>query len=191
MSDPSDRDDDAAQADLPPTEDELREAEALRAALDEPSALAARRAAGDHDAVLDVALRARAAVGHAPALDAAVRTAAVEAAVRSPARAADTREVRRRETRSAAPWLAAAAALLVAASGAALAVRFVAEPGPSIARALPDDAYARPSDGLFGAGLPPEQRASERLDAIVASRTRGYFSVLAANVATESEGAAR
>lgn len=183
MSEQKNHDDDALH-EVEPTADELRAAEALRAALEQRTPAWSRGANLGDEGLLDVALRARAALGHAPPLDAAVRAASVEAALRGAAP--------RRSSGRAGPWLAVAAALLVAASGAALAVRFVgAATNPVAERALPDEAYARPTDALFGAGLAPEQRASARLDAIVSSRTRGYFTGVAAELAAAQEGTAK
>lgn len=171
------------ELDTAPTADELRAAEALRAALEQP--VRARGAAPNEE--LDVALRARAILGHAAPLDEAVRRAAVGAAIR---------EVEKQVSRSASRarvgvWFAVAAVLLVAAGGSAVAVRFVAGASRPVVVALPEDAYARPSDSLFGEGIAPEQRASARLDTIVNSRTRGYFAVVAANLAAEGGGGPR
>jgi hypothetical protein len=185
MSQPTDHDD-SASIEPPPTEDEARQAEALRAALEPRAAAWSRSAADDTGALVGVALRARAAVGGAPPLDAKVRAAAVDAALRA-GQASSGAGARR----SAAPWLAAAAALLVAASGAALAVRIVGAPAHPRTQVLPRDAYARPTDALFGAGLAEAEPASARLDTIVRSRTRGYFAGVAAELAAERAGAER
>lgn len=188
----SDHDDEAPLLEPEPTDDELRAAEALRAALEQSgdadplrAALeqnhdAESRAGGELDrAMLETALRARATAGRAAPLREATRRAAVEDALHATPRRAALR-------RGGRLWLAAAL-LLVAFVGGAITLRFVGEPEAVVARNLPDDGYARPTDALFRGGLQPEQRASSRLDAIVTSRTRGYFAVVAADLAARGE----
>ena len=200
----SDHDDEAEPLEPPPTDEELRAAEALRSAL-EQTVTADPRSRGDADrALFDLALRARATAGPAVPLSEATRRAAIDDALRatidSVRRATIDSAVRatadgpRRATpqRTAhAPrghrlWLAAAV-LLVAFIGGGITLRRVGEPATAVARNLPDDGYARPTDALFNGGLQPEQRASARLDAIVNSRTRGYFAVVAADLAERGE----
>jgi len=172
----SDHDEKAELPEPPPTDAELRGAEALRAAL-EQTGTAESASGGDVDRVLfEIALRARATAGKAAPLGEATRRAAVDEAMRaSPRRAVAA-------PRGARLWLAAAV-LLLAFVGGGLTLRFVGEPETTVARNLSDDGYARPADALFRGGLQPEQRASARLDAIVSSRTRGYFAVVAADLA--------
>ncbi len=172
----SDHDDEAEPSEPPPTDAELRDAEALRAALEQTD-IAESGSGRDADrALFEIAMRARATAGKAAPLSEATRRAAVDDALRaSPRRAVRARRGNRL-------WLAAAV-LLLAFIGGGITRQFVGEPEPTVARNLPDEGYARPTDALFRGGLQPEQCAAARLDAIVSSRTRGYFAVVAADLA--------
>jgi len=143
-------DDDAAR-------EEIEAADLLRRALEgDPEA---RRAAP----LVRVAEQARAAAGLAPPLDPRARDAHVETAIR--------RATARRRQRWAVAFAAAAVAVLVLGLLVPLASRPRAVP--------PDDAFAAPTDALFDGPFPDRQSAAERMDTIVAARTRGYFAALA------------
>jgi len=172
----SDHDDEAELPEPPPTDAELRDAAALRSALEQMETAESPPGSDVNRALFEIARRARATAGQAAPLSDSTRRAAVDDALRaSPRRAVRARRGNRL-------WLAAAV-LLVAFIGGGVTLRFVGEPETTVARDLPDDGYARPTDALFRGGLQPEQRASARLDAIVSSRTRGYFAVVAADLA--------
>ena len=67
---------------------------------------------------------------------------------------------------------------LIAAAAILLALALLV-PLASPRRALPDEAYAAPTDPLFEEPFSADQSPSERMDRIVAARTRGYFAALA------------
>ena len=50
---------------------------------------------------------------------------------------------------------------------------------PPEGRALPSEAYAAATDALFSGPFPEDQTAADRVDTILAARTRGYFAALA------------
>ena len=147
-----------------PTEEELRAAAELARALD-----AKRDPAPGSDAAFAAALKAT----RRPEPLAGERKA--QAIERAMVRGASASRARTRSR-----WLAAAAAVLLAASlpiGWALSGVGAREGAGSTA---PSAAFGGPTDALFAAPFPDEQRASERMDRIATARAHDYFAVLAA-----------
>lgn len=144
--------------DLPPTGEETSEAEALRRALDgEP-------ARGEAAELESLARMVRGAAGLEAPLGEATKRAALDGAFAGAAR--------RRRARWLAGLAVAAAALVVLG----LLVQLVRAPEPPT---MDEAALAGPTDALFEGPFPEDQSPAERLDRIVAARTRGYFAALA------------
>lgn len=133
--------------------------------------------------LLRVAGRARAAAGLAHPLEPARREALVGEVIASVAQAPS------RPRRRLVLVGAIAAALLVALGLVALLLARpkVTPPAVQIAQS---DSRAAPTDALFDGPFPEDQRPSERMDRIVAARTRGYFSAQIAARARRVEPAA-
>jgi hypothetical protein len=142
----------------PPTDEELRAAEALARALD-----AKADPAPGSDAAFAAALRAT--KGTAARMPEAERSAIVDRAL--------GRGATRARWRTGRVVLAAAAALLLAVS-IPVGLSLTHAPAP----AAPAITYGGPSDAVFDAPFPNEQRASTRMDLIVNARTHDYFSAL-------------
>ncbi len=142
------------------TEEELRAAADLARALD-----AKGDPAPGSDAAFAAALRATRKPG--PELLAMDRERVIDRAIVRGSSVARSR-VRTR-------WLAAAAAVLLAASipiGWALS-----NAGPDAPASL---SFGGPTDAIFSAPFPDEQRASERMDRIASTRAHDYFAAIAA-----------
>jgi hypothetical protein len=141
----------------PVTEDERREAEALRQALESKA-----DPAPGSDAAFAAAIRAS-SLGARPALAGPAKREAVKAAV-----AEGSRRARRRSIRTV--FAIAAAAVLGLAIPAAI-VRGVGSPAPALS-------YGGPTDRVFEGPFEDTQRASDRMDRIAVARTHDYFTAL-------------
>ncbi len=165
--------------------EEVQAAEALRRALegDGPDL-------GDEEGeIFEIAQRIQATAGRAAPLDPGVKAAALDAAIR---KAAEDRAPERKERVAARParrWLRWGAAALAAAVAlfALGAVMMLARYGSGMwsgmagmTAELPMEIYSAPTDDVFDEPFPEGQSPAERMDQIVAARTRGYFSALAA-----------
>lgn len=140
--------------------EETRAAEALRRALEgEPSK-------GEAADLARLAGRLQATMGVAARLEPSARKAAVEAAL--------ARATRRRWTRWTVALIAAAVAALVL-GGLLVPLATRTRPGEP-----PAEAYAAPTDPVFEGPFSEDQSPAERVDMILAARTRGYFAGLAA-----------
>ncbi len=139
----------------PVSEEERREANALRKALE------AGDPAPGSDAAFAAAVRAS-MVGARPELAAEARTAVVADAIRE-----GSRRARRRSLRT---MLAIAAAVVLG-----LAVPAALYQGGS---STPSITYGGPTDAVFEGPFVDAQRASERMDLIVDARTEDYFAAL-------------
>jgi hypothetical protein len=144
-----------------PTEDEIRAAAELARALDRT-----RDPEPGSDAAFAAAIRATRR--QEPALVPSERERMV---ARAMARGASAGRARTR-TR----WLAAAAVVLLAAgipAGWALTHGSTHTSAPAVS-------FGGPTDAIFSAPFPDDQRASERMDRIASTRAHDYFAAIAA-----------
>lgn len=170
---------------------EVLAAEVLRRALE-----GERVDVGDEEGeILDVAQRIQAAAGRAAPLDDSVKAALLDAALQrapGPPQVATVAPIRSRSwLRWGAAAMAAAVAVLVMGSLMMLSQLRIWTDSSSVVVRLeaPAEALSAPTDAVFDGPFPEEQSAAERMDQILAARTRGYFSALAARSGGGSERA--